>query len=203
MVDWYFWYTELKSWQGVIGSGFGFGALICGALFNARLNRNRDRALRKEEAISLAAALYGEIVLLRLEAAHVARWVSHGRVRDKELKPHDLEALSLSEPMLYKAIATKIGLLDTDLVVAITEFHKNFQEVRTWLPLLVHTEERSPIWSETAVLKPAVDAVNGILPALRKIERIASIDRPAADLDLGHAEALIETEEIQIKLQRG
>jgi hypothetical protein len=70
-------YEELKGWQGGIGSLLGFLALIVGALWNFRLNRRRDAALRAEEVVSVAAALYGEIVLLRIEAAGLARAVAN------------------------------------------------------------------------------------------------------------------------------
>jgi hypothetical protein len=70
-------YQELKGWQGGIGSLLGFLALIVGALWNFRLNRRRDAALRSEEVVSVAAALYGEIVLLRIEAAELSRAVAN------------------------------------------------------------------------------------------------------------------------------
>src|ERR1700722_5331259 len=70
-------YDELKGWQSGIAALFGFIALIIGALWNFRLNRRRDAALRAEEAISVAAALYGEVVLLRMEVASLARSVAN------------------------------------------------------------------------------------------------------------------------------
>ncbi len=67
-------YGELKGWQQSIASLICFGALIAAALFNAWLGRRRDARLRREEATAVAAALYGEIVILqqslaRMEAA--------------------------------------------------------------------------------------------------------------------------------------
>ena len=44
-------YSELKGWQTAIGSLLGFIALMVAALWNFRLNRRRDAALRADEAL--------------------------------------------------------------------------------------------------------------------------------------------------------
>jgi hypothetical protein len=180
----------------------GFVALMVGALWNFHLNRKRDATLRAEEMLSVAVALYGEIVLLRIEAAHLARAVANvhiaiGTERDPGIKfdHHFVEAHALSEPLLYKALAAKLGLLPADLVLDITVFHKNLQEARTWLPLLSEDPNRRYGYSAAQVLVPARDAVCDIIPSLRKIERIAGIPKPAAALDLGQAEGVIAMEE--------
>jgi hypothetical protein len=196
-------YEELKGWQGAIGSGFGFAALIIGALFNFRLNRRRDDLLRKDEALSVAAALYGEILLLRREAARLAVAVARvhldvGMHRDPIVKfdSHFFEAHVLSEPTLYKALAPKLGLLPSNLILAITEFHKNIQEARTWLPLMADNPERKYTYGPLYVLTPARDAVREIVPALREIERMAMIAVPAPEtLEMGESEMVIDIEE--------
>lgn len=199
----YNFYEDMKGWQTAIGSVLGFIALIAGALWNFHLNRKRDASLRKEESLSIAAALYGEIVLLRQEAASLARAVARvhinvGTRRDSITKfdRHFVEAHELSEPLLYKALATKIGLLDAELVIAITEFHKNYRQAKIYLPLLVENGERNYNYSCTWVLVPACSAVKSIIPALHKIEKMISITDPAKDLDLGMAEEVIELEEL-------
>jgi hypothetical protein len=69
-------YVEAKQWQAGIAALLGFLGLIFAALFNFRLNRRRDAQLRSEEMISVASALYGEILLLRDELAQLARTVA-------------------------------------------------------------------------------------------------------------------------------
>jgi hypothetical protein len=125
-------YEELKGWQGGIGSVLGFGALMVAALWNFHLNRRRDARLREEEALSIAAALYGEIVLLRKEVAALARALALAHINQGTqrypgltIDKHLVEAHKLSEPLLYNALAAKVGLLSPDLVVAIIEFHQN------------------------------------------------------------------------------
>ena len=188
-------YAELKSWQGGIGALLGFFALVAGALLNFHLNRRRDDRLRIEEARSVAAAL-GEILLLRKELARLAIAVAGVEVyRNRDIDQHFLEAYPLSNPLLYKALAPKVGLLDAELIVALTEFHKNFQEAKTWLPLFVGRTDRKYSYSRSAVLEPARDAVNGIIPALRTIERVVGIAAPAGKLDLGYTETIIDNEQ--------
>ncbi len=68
---------------------------------------------------------------------------------------HFLEAHKLSEPILYKALAPTIGILNADLVIVVTEFHKNFHEAKMALPLLVDNEGRKYSYSPTIVLRPA------------------------------------------------
>jgi hypothetical protein len=197
-------YEELKSWQGAIGSVLGFAALIVGALWNFRLNRRRDAALRSEEAVSVAAAIYGEIVLLRIEAASLARAVaavhiSVGTQRDPTINfdSHFVAAHQISDAMLYKALASKLGMLPAELIIGITAFHKNIQEMRNWLPLLIDDPGRKYSYSASQVLVPARDAVFDIIPTLRQIERMACIPTAAEVLDLGKAEGVIAMEDEQ------
>lgn len=195
-------YEELKSWQTSIGSLLGFVALIVGALWNFRLNRKRDAALRVEETNSVAAALYGEMLLLRVEVANLARAVANvhvsvGTQRDSTIKLdlHFVSAHQISEPILYKTLASKIGLLPADLIVGITAFHKNIQEVRHWLPLLIDNPDRKYSYAVSCVLVPARDAVCDIIPTLKQIERMASIAKSAEPLDLGKTEGIIAIEQ--------
>jgi len=195
------WYAELKSWQQSLASLLGFGALMVAALFNYHLNRRRDQRLREEEANAVAAALYGEILLIRIEVARAIRALalSHRRreLEGKEgsIDEHFLEAFPLPEPLLYKSLAAKIGMLSPDLILAITEFHSNYQEVRSSIPLLLHKEDRGFSYTPLAVLRPARDAVMKIRPALRRIENLVPVASPAADPNLSEVEDLIDVEE--------
>jgi len=112
-----------------------------------------------------------------------------------KLDKHFVEANTMSEPTLYRANAQKLGFLPADLVIDITEFHKNFQEARTWLPRMVEDSDRKYMYTPLQVLDPACDAVRRIVPALRKIEAMAHIAVPAPEtLGMGDAEAIIEME---------
>lgn len=207
-IDMYsFIYNELKSWQSAIGTVCGFIALMSVALWNYRLSRRRDLALQEKESLSVAAALYGEILLLRIEVAQLANAVAHTYERAGlghnllvKIDKHFLEAHVLSEPTLYKALSSKLGMLDPGLILAITSFHSSLQQVRVFLPLLEDKKGRSYTYGPEYVLLPARDAVKEIVPALRKMEAMLGISTPAKEPNLDVTERVIEFEEEKLEM---
>ena len=195
-------YHELKGWQAGLGAALGFLALIFAAQRHFSLNRRRDKELKNEEALSVMAALYGEILILRNEAARLAKGVaivSANRGLDPnaviQLNQHFVDSHTLSEPLLYKTLASKLGLLSVDTMIAIIKFHNNVETARSWLPLLVDDKTRVYQHSVLTVLVPARDAVREIIPTLRHMEFVLSIAEPASDLDIGMTDTIIEMEE--------
>ena len=98
-VDWCWIYNEAKGWQTGIGALAGFGAIVVGALYNARLNRKRDE---RDECIAIASALYGEIVILRRALAGMANAVGHrfmahgiGQLRGEQFDRHFVDRMKL------------------------------------------------------------------------------------------------------------
>ena len=181
----------------------GLATVVLGALLNASLNRRRDDRIRNAEMIAVAAALYGEVLLLRQELARLAKIVARiHQYTAFDSKPtfkfdeYFLEEIKLSDPLLYKSLAPKIGILKPDLVIAITEFYKDFQVTKSALPLLVDRPGRPYDYGPAWVLRPACDAITKISPALRRIEALAHIQSSAPEtLDTGDAEIVLELEE--------
>ncbi|TIL28375.1 hypothetical protein [Mesorhizobium sp.] len=193
------WLSELQGAQAsLLGSfaGFLFGicALVVGALVNFRLNRRRDALLRGEEADSVAAALYGEIVLIRKELARTANIVAKTEMRGGTFDKHFLELTRLQEPLLYKALANKLGLLAPEVVLAITDFHGNVELARGWLPQLVESDDRKFSYSPLTVLEPAIKAIDGVKPTLDHIAKTMRIGPPEDDFDLSNPYAIAENE---------
>jgi len=189
-------YNELKGWQAGIGALIGFGALIAGALFNAHLNRRRDERLRSEEVIAVASALYGEIIILRQAVARMAnrvgqRYLDHGLGRDRgeRFGPHFMEQITLPPPRLYQSLAAKVGMLPNEIALEIVRFYARMEQAQTWLPRLQEDEKRPVTYSVLYVLDPAIDAIKGVVPALRAIEALAGIAEQ------------IETPDIQLALE--
>lgn len=201
------WLSGLKPGPAsFVGSltGFIFGliALVLGALFNFWLNRRRDNALRREEMKAVAAALYGEILLLREQVAYVGRitattFVAEGTERKPSRKFDEifLEQNTLTDPILYPALASKLGMLAPDLVLAITKFHDNYQSMRHWIPRMQPNEKREFTYSVLHVLSPAWSAIHDVKPALREIERLLEIKAAAGDPKTGQMGMVIEMEE--------
>lgn len=194
-------YRELKGWQSGIGAMLGFVGLIVAALWNFHLNRRRDDRLRREEALAVGAALYGELLLLRDQLARTARFVgnrymAHGidSRRTPDFDRHFLEQVQMPEPLLYGALASKIGLLRPDLILAITQFHERYRTAKSWLPLLPASPDRPYRYAVSSVLEPATKGVIEIEPALVKLEALLGISPPAVRPDIGKAEDAIEME---------
>jgi hypothetical protein len=200
-------YTELKGWQGAIGSVLGFVALIAAALFNFRLNRKRDERLRNEEIVSIACALYGEIVILRQSVARMAnavgyRYIRHGFHGDQPIDKHFVEQFAIPKPKLYLALASKVGMLQSQLTLEVVQFYARLEEAETWLPRLQEDNERPYSYGVKYVLDPAIDAVIGVTPALRIIENMAGIMDEAGMPDLKKALDAQELENMQNEAHR-
>ena len=197
------WYAEVRTWQQGIAALIGFTGLMIASLWNFRLNRRRDTALRDEEIKSVAAALYGEIRHLRVRVATVARAVANVHIANGtgrhtiKFDEHFVEAYRMPEPTLYKALASKFGLLPADLLIPIAVCYAHVLEVASWLPKMADHPTRAYSYSPLEVLNPAHAAVTKIAPTLVKIERLIGVptDATVEPPDLGQAEAVIEMEE--------
>lgn len=194
-------YIELKSWQAAIGSVIGFSALMAGALFNAHLNRERDNRLRADEIKAVAAALYGEVVLLRKSLIRMANAVARrhfahgmGRHRDQPFDRHFREQIALPEPKLYPALADKVGTLPSQMALEIVAFYARLEEAQTWLARLDDDPTRPYSYSVAYVLDPAIDAITGILPTLRLIESMAGL---ADSEQVGDIKAALDAQDFE------
>lgn len=191
-------YSELKGWQGAIGSALGFVALLTGALWNYHLNRRRDAELRSQEAQSIAAALYGEIIHIRKAVALLARRYARryndlgiGRTRP-EVDSHFVEELKLPEPILFRALAAKVGLLPASTISALVQFYSDAYEAERYLARMIPDETRGYTYDPRHVLTPAISAVEGVVPKLRSLELLLSLPKADLDLDLGAAHDVVE-----------
>jgi hypothetical protein len=97
---------------------------------NFDLNRRRDAALRQEEMLSIAIAIYSEILLFREGVARLARILANMENRGDDIDAQFLEDHRLAEPTLYPALAAKLGLLPPDLLIIITQFYSNLQHAK-------------------------------------------------------------------------
>ncbi|MDF1777361.1 MAG: hypothetical protein P1V13_15100 [Rhizobiaceae bacterium] len=207
--------NTLFDWLDGLGSGsasfvgtffsfiFAVLALIVGALFNYCLNRRRDERLRAQEANTVAAALYGEMLLLRQElarAGNVAARIGMGNSMTTSFDQLYVDENPISEPKLFDALSGKLGLLPAQDVISITSFHKNVRAIRWWMPRMQEDEIRDYSYSILYILHPVRDAVQGIVPTLRAIEARLQIEIQADDPDIGLVLQLIEYEEHNLDL---
>ncbi len=200
MIDWTQFYIEVKGWQTSIGSLLGFAALTWGALYNFKLNRRRDQLLRSEEVIAIASAMYGEILLLRQNAARLAQFVGlrsikHGFTSDGDFDEYFREMIEIPTPLVFPALAPKIGMLPPSIALEISKFYSRIEEAQSWLPRLQENPARKYSYSVASVLRPAIDAVNLIVPALREIETLTGIEPAKYDTNMKDALTALDMEE--------
>jgi hypothetical protein len=192
-------YLELKGWQTAIGSVLGFLALMVAALWNFHLNRRRDARVRNEEVVAIATGLYGEIINLRRHVARMAQGVGHRhfshRFSDNQYNIHFFEMYPLPEPTLYPALASKIGLLPGSVLLGVVGFYESYAEAKRWLPKLQEDPTRPYSYSVTYVLRPAISAVDDVVPTLREIQRMSGLSDPIDQHQVDQAHDAVEMEE--------
>lgn len=192
-------YAELKSWQPVIGAVLGFGALTWGALYNYRLGRKRDDAIREREALSVAFGLYSEISLISKELTKLANavggWYLRSGFSADGVPRHFSESFVLPEPTLFNALAPKVGMLSPEVLIPVTRFYGYYGEAISHFPRILADKQRKIHYGVEWFLEPAINAIDEVQPALREIERLGDISDPAPIPDLTKARDAKELEE--------
>lgn len=201
MIDWQGVYAELKGWQQSLAALLGFSALIAAALFNARLNRRRDERLRVDEARAVAAALYGEMIIVQQSLGKMAkavarRYVDHGlgRRRGDAFDKHLLEEVGLPPITLYPALAAKVGLLPSDIAREVVRFYARRDQAQSWLQRLPSDAERPFDYAMSYVLDPCLDAIRQVQSALRAMEQLTGVAEAEPMPDIAYALDARETE---------
>lgn len=110
-------------WIGIIGSLvgslFGLLAILGGALYNARLNRERDDRLRNEETRSVATALKAEMASIKNMLDFQVSLASR-----KSAIPLDIHASDISQALLISdALKDRFHLLDDNVIASLVHSH--------------------------------------------------------------------------------
>jgi hypothetical protein len=96
------------------GSTFGLIAIVIGALFNARLNRQRDDDIREADRVAVASALYAEL-------SNVHRAFIENAESLAKRRPAPNEGFVIPEPSvkIFPELISKLGLLKSDTITSI------------------------------------------------------------------------------------
>lgn len=119
----------MPSWIGnVIGSAIGLIAILLGALWNASLTRKRDRIMMQDEAKAIATAIGSELaVYVELLCGRMLQAAMGPEGRSEGL----LKSLVAPPPVVWPALAPKVGLLGADLCA---------KTVRAWAYMTIHVQ---------------------------------------------------------------
>jgi hypothetical protein len=133
---------------------------------------------------------------VRDELAQLARAVANYEINGRALRDVDQFSYAPSIPLLYPALAPKLGLLPSELLLGITKFYANVEGARRGLETYYRTQDDSPHYLSDVVLVDAVAGVDDVKPVLRTIEQLASIPE-AKDPSTGDADGLLEAQRLQ------
>lgn len=170
---------------------------MAAALWNFRLNRRRDRALLDQEARSVAAAIYGEILFLREQLAELAHIAASFEIVHREFSELRADLYRPSEPVVFPSVVGRLGLLDPKLVLGFTRFYARLEEAKRGLDDLI-TDYDGPNYGCTVVLRPAVSGIKDVESCLRQIEGMMGYSK-AGEVNFGRASDIIWEEDEKIK----
>lgn len=161
------------------GSSLGLLAILLGALYNARLNRKRDDALREADRIGLASALYAE-----LSGVHRTFVENAEHLAKRPPKPGHGFVVPEPSVKLFPELISEIGLLNADTISAVMTAYLLTEQYLDGLILLggrLRTDmpegrravylgaEQAEIVREMNEIKagPVKDAMNALVPYLK------------------------------------
>jgi hypothetical protein len=118
----------------VTGWVLGLFALLLGALLNARLNRNRDDRLRREDQRAVASALRAELEGLQRTLKHQAETISQ---EDYAKPDEEINVPDLGQSIrIMPGVISKLGLLDEKTIGAVVAAYAMAEEYSAKLVLL-------------------------------------------------------------------
>jgi hypothetical protein len=150
------------------GSTLGFLALLAGALFNARLNRQRDDRQRRHDQIALATSLAAELDLTKA-------------IDNTQLlgSPSDADGFFVPLPSvsIIPKLIDRLGLLNSNAIKQVMAAHLVIEQTRRELVMLGATRLNNPdndqLWLPVQrasavihLLTAKVDYINKALAAL-------------------------------------
>lgn len=107
--------TQAPWFGDALGSAVGLVAILVGALYNAKLNRDRDRELHEQEVASIRASLGTELRCYYKTLKE--RFDRLDDIRQIGVVPHDRtlrERLHIEPPVIYHSLAARVGVLPSD-----------------------------------------------------------------------------------------
>ena len=125
------WYAEIKTWQTGIGAFAGLVAILGGALYNAKLNRDRDTRLRNREIRGLCHALAAELTTSAGNCALAAARVTRSAKAKEDLTAEHFIMMERPVSAIYEANLDKIGLL-AELASEVVRIYETLSKLRLY-----------------------------------------------------------------------
>ena len=114
----------------LVGAAAGLGAILAGALYNAKLNRDENKRLRREEARALAAALCAEMITLQYLAERALSKMEEWSESGEPIPVDAVTALDIAKQTVFESVADKLGLLGEGLTLDVVAPHAVAGKIR-------------------------------------------------------------------------
>ena len=114
----------------LVGAAAGLGAILIGALYNAKLNRDRDDRLREQEAKAIAVAFRAELVAL-VEDAEVRLHTIADQPRMFGGLPRRIDSLDIPDKSGYRNNPLRVGELGHAIALRIVTAHACADHIRS------------------------------------------------------------------------
>lgn len=113
----------------LVGPFLGLIALMLGALYNAKLNRDRDDRLREHDIKSLSAAFANEIFSVCDDIAGIDAYVESLRAENNRNNPDRINIIRAQIQLfgsfdVFEANLNRLDLLDPDLTAGVLRFYR-------------------------------------------------------------------------------
>ncbi len=107
----------------LVGAAAGLGAILAGALYNAKLNRDENKRLRDEHRIAVAVEVQADMVALAVHAETARGVISDYRGRGRPMGVGDLVSFELPRREFLQGAPGQLGVLGPDLCFEIATAH--------------------------------------------------------------------------------
>lgn len=186
------WIDTAKDWQSGIGATLGLIAILLGALFNAGLNRRRDKALRREESQAIATALAAEveanIIILKNMEKKAVSLVKRSKISTQDVYEYRYWVMRPPMKDTFRSVGEQIGLLPITLVKRVVAFYvmletgnerfvdvetKNMEKTKNQdVEDLGYTVDRTRLHFNSQLVRLYVETGDNVLSLLEDFSRV-------------------------------
>ena len=134
----------------LVGAAAGLGAILAGALYNAKLNRDENKRLREQERIAVAVEVQADMAALLLQAVVAKQVMSRRRVSGRPITIGDFALLDLPQREFLRGAPGQLGVLGPDLCFEIGRAHMSLANIRNSFAGLRLLDSATPLTAGNA-----------------------------------------------------
>ncbi len=129
----------------LVGAATGLVAILAGALYNAKLNRDENKRLREQERKAVAVEVQADMAALLLQAVVAKQVMSRRRVSGRPITIGDLALFDLPQREFLRGAPGQLGVLGPDLCFEIGRAHMSLANIRNSFAGLQLLDSATPL----------------------------------------------------------